>query len=1012
MGAVASPSAGSTFVGREPELTRLTRLLDLAADGSAAAVMLGGDAGVGKTRVVGELVERLSGPGRSGSCAVGRCIDIGAGGLPYLPFVEAFTMLAGHPQAGPALRRVIAERPALNRLTGAADEAVTSDDALHRLPLYEAVAEALRAVGDHAGPLLLVLEDLHWADASTRDLLRFLLARLAQDRVLVLATFRSDELHRRHPLRSLLAELVRLPRVERLELRPFDDRELRAFLAALRGDSLPEGRVRDIAARSEGNAFFAAELLVAAEPDPADPLPGSGPLPSGLSDVLLARLDRMPEPVQHVARVAAVAGRRVSDPLLRMACQLPDTAVDQALRDAVAHQVLVGETGDRFAFRHALVQEAVYADLLPGERVALHARYAALLAAADDTDDLTVHGTDLARHHLEAHQYGAALGAYLRAAQSADQRMAPAEALSCYEQVLQLWDVVPAPERPEGESAVSLSLSAAGAASQAGDSRRAARLAAAAARTARSADQPEAEAEARHRLASYLYATDRHAEALEEVARVRELLAGSGPSPARVWAAGVEAKIRGGSEDAWEARREQLLATRALVESARAEARTLGMVTAEADLMVTLAATDGILHGFEAAARRLAEAARLGARSRDPGLALRIAFNTGVNELDVGRLAAARRTLTAGLAAAERAGLAGSLYAVQCRLVLAQVLVVAGDWDDAVRCVTQDRPPLPEQEVANLLAAVLPVHGARDPERLLALLDHPAPGSPSVQTHAVAGPLVDALTWLQRTQEAAAGAERTLARFADLDTPLSMGGLLMGALGLSALADAAGEPARTATTSSAPLRARGTALLDLARTIAASGPTRLADLGPEGRAWLARAEAEATRLAGRPDLDAFRATLVAFEGYGHRYETARSRAQLARTLLVTRRPPGGAGPARREAAELLVAARDSAAGLGAAPLVEAVRAMALRHRVDIGSGTGTPTLLTPREEEVMRLVAQGLTNRAIGAALFISEKTASVHVSNVIAKLGASGRTEAVALAHRRGLFADPAPSR
>ena len=181
--------------------------------------------------------------------------------------------------------------------------------------------------------------------------------------------------------------------------------------------------------------------------------------------------------------------------------------------------------------------------------------------------------------------------------------------------------------------------------------------------------------------------------------------------------------------------------------------------------------------------------------------------------------------------------------------------------------------------------------------------------------------------------------------------------------------------------------------------MARRGRPRLGSLGPEGRAWLARAEAEHARLHGRDDPDDWRRAVEAF-GFGQRYEVARSRRHLAEALVAAGDREGGA----REA----VLARDEAVALRARPLREAVDALARRARLDLGAGPATASVLTPREQEVMRLVARGLTNRQIGRQLFISEKTASVHVSNVLAKLGAGGRAEAVAIAHRRGLIADP----
>jgi DNA-binding NarL/FixJ family response regulator len=200
--------------------------------------------------------------------------------------------------------------------------------------------------------------------------------------------------------------------------------------------------------------------------------------------------------------------------------------------------------------------------------------------------------------------------------------------------------------------------------------------------------------------------------------------------------------------------------------------------------------------------------------------------------------------------------------------------------------------------------------------------------------------------------------------------------------------------------------AKGRTLIEHARTTAEKGRPRSGTLGPEGQAWLARGEAEWSRLSGPSDPDAWRRALELF-GYGYPYEEARSRWRLAEALL--------AADQRDEAAEQVALAHRTAVALGAGPLREAVEALARRGRLDAGLPTAVrseATLLTAREKDVLALLARGQTNRQIGRTLFISEKTASVHVSNILGKLHASGRTEAVAIAHRRGLVPTGDPER
>jgi len=998
---VALIRGGTAFVGRRAELARLTELVALAGQGAARAVLVGGDAGVGKTRLTAEAVAHAVEAGAV--AAVGRCVDLGAGGLPYLPFTEAFAGLATDPATAEAVRATAADRPTLARLAGRGEAPPGPDDAQQRLALFDAVAAGLRAVAASTpGPLLLVLEDLHWAEASTRDLLRFLLARLSDERLLVVGTYRADDLHRRHPFRAALGELVRLPAVERLELAPFDAAELRDYLTALHGGRVAEPLLRDIGRRSEGNAFYAAELLVALADDvgPA----ASGRLPDGLWDVVMARVERLPEPVQRLARVAAVAGRRVPDTLLRdVWARLPDAdALEETLREAVTHHVLVGDGADRYAFRHALLQEAVYADLLPGERARLHAAYAQALAARPSPAT----AADLARHSAEANDSAGALAAWLVAAAEAERRLAPAEALAHYEQALAAWPVVPAERHPAGVDVVDVWLSAARAADAAGEQRRALALSQEAVVAADTGGDVAARARARHRLAALLFYADRDVEAMREIEAVHRLVGGQQPSPDRVWAATVEARIMVGRGDVWEIRREHLERGAALVEAALADARALRLAGAEADLLITLAAAEGVTIGAEASERRLGEALRVARAAGDAGVGLRAAFVLALNHLDVGDLAAAEQVVRGALADAEAAGLSSSMYGIEARSLLAQVYVVAGRWDDAVRVVVDDGPPLPAREALFLTLPLLPVLAARDPAAATARAQALVACDPDypIYWHLVLVPKADALTWLGEPRAAADAVTEALASFRRLGAPLIMGGLISAAVGIAALVDVvatAAGPDREAVVEQA--RAEGAELLAHARRVGEDGPSRLRSLGPEGRAWLLRAEAEATRLAPGPggagDVAAWRAAHGAF-GYGHVYELARTAWRLADALLAR----GGPGD-REEASALARAARDTAVRLAARPLREALDALAVRHRLDVGEGRAAPTVLTPREGEVLALVADGLTNREIGARLFISEKTASVHVSRVLAKLGASGRAEAVSLAHRRGLL-------
>ena len=281
----------------------------------------------------------------------------------------------------------------------------TAGDGLDQLQVFDAVRAVLVGLAERS-PVVLVLEDLHWADRASRDLVAFLARTLRAGRVTLVVSYRSDELHRRHPLRPLLAELVRLPGVERLELAPFSRAELAEHLEAIAGAPLPADQVEGIYARSEGNPFYAEQLLAAGAGD------ADVGLPATLADVLLARVQGLSEPAQQVLRVAAVAGRRVPHRLLAEVAGRPEAELEQGLREAIGAGVLVTDSATgSYAFRHALLQEAVYGDLLPGEQVRLHAAYARLLAAEPEGA-----AAELAHHCLASHDLVGALAASVRAA--------------------------------------------------------------------------------------------------------------------------------------------------------------------------------------------------------------------------------------------------------------------------------------------------------------------------------------------------------------------------------------------------------------------------------------------------------------------------------------------------------------------------------------------------------------------------------------------------------------------
>ncbi|MFG2573793.1 AAA family ATPase [Streptomyces sp. NPDC048481] len=978
------------FIGREEELARLSGVLERARTGEARAVLVAGDAGVGKTRVLDETAARAARAGMT--VLTGHCVDLGDVGLPYLPFTEILGLLA----ADGRFASVLAAHPVVDRLLGTGARGAGDDDAASprdgggRLRLLEGMASLFADLSE-VTPLLLVLEDLHWADPSSRDLLRFLLSRgflqrPAGDgpghRLAVLASYRADDLHRRHPFRPLLAELVRLPSVDRLELRPLADAEVARLVRALEDRPLPEATVRRIVERAEGNAFYAEELVAARDTESAG-------VPSGLADLLLIRVEQLTDTAQQVLRTAAVAGRRVDHDLLRDAVGLPEEELESALREAVGRQLLVAGDDGTYAFRHALAREAVYADLLPGERSRLHGAFAGLLAGRGRRAETAA---ERAHHYRESHEPGEALAASLEAADHARRVGAPAEELHHLEAVLDLWEAAPAAALPSGEGGdrVTLMLRASAAAAHAGEAHRAVSLT----RTALAGVGQDADSElaarVRYTLAGTLMGVDSLTAAFSYSSEALAMIPAEPPSPTWVWAAATHvlaARQVGDVDTALRVARQAL-----------GVAERLGLPDARADLLVSLANLEGEGRRSPEGRARLEEARELARRGGNAPVEMRALFSLAIGAYEAGEPDQCLPWLAEGLDRARRAGLLSSPYPLEMRYLQLLVLYTLGRWDECLRTAANDLAVVPASG-GFALGPTLYVALARGErgavERARALVE----GRHDWMAALVAGiVLTDAAALSGDAEAAVARLRSSVESLTDEAGTRPDVVVRLTALALTAVAEAAVAARREGDGSGARRwSAVAAELLEPAREATLHGQTG-ASQGPEGRAWLARAEAECAWAVSGPDPDAWERAVRAF-GYGDPYELARCRLRYAQALLAA-----GRG---EEATAQALAVREAAARLGAAPLsgrADAVVRAARPATGPSGARDRSPAL-TARERDVLRLLALGRSNRQIGEELFISGKTASVHVSNILAKLGASGRTEAVAIAYREHLI-------
>ncbi len=950
-------SVSPVLVGRGRELDRLIT----AFGDRPGAVLVGGEAGVGKTRLISEFTGRIADRAR---VLVGGCLELGSEGLPFAPFTAALrglvrelgaaevaALLPGH--TGTGLARLLPE-------FGEPDTRGTDGEI--RARLFELVLTLLERLAEQT-PVVLIIEDAHWADRSTRDLLSFLIRNLGAG-LLIVVTYRLDELHRGHPLRPLLAELDRVERVRRFDLPRLGRREVAELVRSIIGHDPAPRLLDEVYERSEGNPLFVEALLTRDGELSAN-------LPESLRDLLLAGVQRLPEETQDVLRAASGTGY-VEHRLLAAVTGLDEAALSRALRPAVTANVLT-VAGDGYTFRHALIREAVHDDLLPGEHTRLHARYAESLEADPGLVSPDRSAAELAQHWQWSHNAPAALVSARRAAREAYRAAAYAEALQLLSRVLELWDQVPDAEERLGEDHLAVLELAATAADLCGENDRGIKLATAALREIGDDDPVRRAAllEQRGRLALFL----RRDAGIADLAEAVELLPADPPTRDRARALATMShlfvKIENRQADAQRAAEEAITMARA-VDDPVAEANgllTLNVMNLDRDADVLLA--------------ELAEAKKVAETADSFQPLLRVALNTSHILEGAGRHEQAAKVARQGLVRAAEHGVgrsSGSILAIN----QAEPLSSLGRWDEALEVIDRamEQDPLPNH-AAGLRQLAGEIAVARgDLAAAATYLEQAAAAIPLNLT--VRAEDYFAIVRLEAELRLAEGRPEQLLtviepvlehrRMVD-DARYAWPVLVLGAL---ACAKLGGGTPKT-----------------LERIEERAG--RLATVGPVHIAHRATFQAAAALAHGTLDQAAWEAAAAAWQALGNRYRQARA-------LLPAAEAAATAGD-REAAAVHLRTAVELADRLGARPLRARLDDLARRARLGETPARGELGL-TPRELEVLRLVAEGRSNREIAEELYISAKTASVHVSNIIAKLGVSSRGEAAATAHRLSLFA------
>ncbi|HEY5149399.1 MAG TPA: AAA family ATPase, partial [Mycobacterium sp.] len=961
--------------------------LDAAERGTARTVLLGGEAGIGKTRLVRELAGHAA--GRGVGVLAGGCRDLGQ--VPYTPVVDALR----------ALTRTVGVDAVRDLAGGDADALGVLLPVLHRggQPGAGAVSQGrifeavLRLVDRYAADTaaVLILEDLQWADQSTLDLLGFLFGVLSTEHVLLIGTYRSTDLTPGHPFRAALPALTRAATGGRLELTGLAGPEFDDLVTAVLGGPAGPELLTHLRGRCDGNPFFAEELLAAG---PA----GDGGLPVTVREHLLLRVDTLDPAGRDVLNLVSVAGHPVSHRFLGHARPVPPAALDAALRDCVSAQLLtVEQDGRGYAFRHALTREAVYGELLPGQRAGLHA---AVAEALEQSQRWQLGGAaELAYHWWEADRPAEALRCCVRAAGDAAAVFGYTEAARFYEQAMTLWSRVPDPEAVAGLSYQDLLTQAADARRWTGDLTDAVRLIEQATAMLDSGTSPGRLAALLDRQGRYLWEMGDGPGSLAAYGKACHLLDGQPDTPGHAWvlAGHATALMQAGRHTAAidQCRHALAVADRAGADDATGRAlNTLG---------VCLALTGDPDRGIEAL-RRAADIAGRSGRLEDIDRAyanLTYVLESGGRLQEALAVAREGTTRTADLGVEITGG--GVLLANT-----ASVLVLLGRWEEAVRvadeALTRQLPAAFTHYLQLVTAEADIALGRLDAaDALLAAVQDGAAGVPEPQVAGTLHALHAELAVWRRDYPAGLTAVNDGLHALDTAEEHALE-LRLCALGLRLAADqrAAQIPARRPAADD--LDSRGRDYLGRAETIAGAGTPLL----PEMTATTTLCRLEHDRLTGRHAAKEWAALAGTWQGLDRPYPAAYAWWRSAEDAITDHDPRTGTAALHKT--------HQLARRLAAAPLREEIEALAGRARIALDQPPTTrpappdPHGLTAREREVLEHLTQGHTNRQIARALFITEKTASVHVSNILAKLGVTNRGQAAALAHRATTI-DPHPT-
>ncbi|HUQ14503.1 MAG TPA: AAA family ATPase [Gemmatimonadales bacterium] len=963
-------AGGGPLVGRGAEVRSLVELLEAAAEGSGTTVLVGGEAGVGKSRLCRELKREAT--ARQMRVIEGRCTSTRAS-VAYGPFMDAirFRIACGEREAAagtlaPILAYLIPLFPELGSTVAQPGAAPVSQERA-----FEVISSVFQRLAG-LGPLLLVLEDLHWADPTSLDLLQYLTRRIDRAPILVLGTYRSDELPTGHGMRRLLVSLTHERLGHRVKLSPLGRPEVGEMAQHILGRELAPSALEALWRRCEGNPFFLEELLGTAGETPAD-LTSSGiarELPLTIRDAVHTRIERLSHGAAEAVAVAAVIGRRFSYELLRTVSGLPSEELFTYLAELLDQQLLLEEHGpdeERYCFRHALTQEVLYSDILAPKRRQWHARIADALEQQAAPGQPAYH-EEIAHHCCLGGDYARARGFEVLAGDGAARLYAWSAAEAHYHRALsmvekgtpdprlhasileKLAEVLYWQSRPESalhyaEQAVAVSRRTGPPARTAALLRQLALLA-----SRHSADRGEPLGYLKEAL-RLLEEEPESVELARVVNDMGRLLAEQAPVRAEPWLTrGMSLAQRIGEDPE--------------IAFALAELGRLAVMRGHV--------SDGV--------DRLRQARGLLRETEFPLERATAIYRAGLQVMTlVGEQAAAREWLDAASAYALGHGVTSELALYQSyRASLArdtglsdELLKSAGA---AVAELRQRGPGL--AEALDILGELHFLRG-----NLEAALACFTEALTLGERHAELG-RARALLALGRAEDACGALEGTFAGLGREHQLLILRGLpiLVEAHAQAGRLDAAAE---------------GLARLEAGACAADDPISKVAARQTAGPVLAARGDRDAAEQALHDAVDGWRSL-------DRNLERAGAVLQLGELLLTT-----GWQPARGIA--LVGSALRELDEMGAHWDAKCARAVLQRQGLrpparPVPTGVKPSHGLTHREREVLQQLAKGSTNKEIARALGISERTAGVHVSHLLRKLRCTTRTQAVSYAISHGL--------